>query len=113
MLRWCQEYAGKKVCCYHSNLQRAAESPLYTLPLPLFKLSIKDVTRSSRLLSDVMDSAGEISVLIKFSPKHEKFLENLKEQFKNSEQITPNKITKLYTTRWTVRASALLKIPIS
>ena len=70
-------------------------------------LSIKDVTRSSKMLSDVMDTAGEISVLIKFSLKRERLLENLKEQIKNSEQITPNKIT---TTRWTVRASALLKI---
>ena len=73
-------------------------------------LSIKDVTRSSKMLFDVMNIAGEISVLIKFSPKYEKLLENLKEQTKNSEQITPNKITKLSTRRWTVRASALLRI---
>ena len=57
-----------------------------------------------------MDTAGEISVVIKFSPKREKLLENLKEQIKNSEQITSYKITKLPTTRWTVRASALLWI---
>ena len=62
-------------------------------------LSIKDVTRSSKMLSDVMDTAGEISVLIKLSPKREKLLENLKEQIKNSEQITQNKVTKLSTTR--------------
>ena len=30
-----------------------------------------------------MDTAGEISVVIKFSPKREKLLENLKEQIKN------------------------------
>ena len=62
------------------------------------------------MLSDVMDTAGEISVLIKLSLKREKVLENLKEQIKSSEQITPNKITKLSTKRWTVRASALLRI---
>ena len=73
-------------------------------------LSIKDVTRSSKMLSDVMDTTAEISVLLKFSPKHEKLLENLKEQLKDSEQSTRNKITKLSTTRWTVRASALLRI---
>ena len=55
------------------------------------------------MLSDVMDTAGEIPVVIKFSPKLEKLLEKLKEQNKNSEQMTPNKITKLSTTRWTVR----------
>ena len=57
-----------------------------------------------------MDTTAEISVLLKFSPKHEKLLENLKEQLKNSEQSTRNKITKFSTTRWTVRASALLRI---
>ena len=55
------------------------------------------------MLSDVMDITGEISVLITFSPKREKLLVKLKEQTKNTEQITPNKTTKLSTTRWTVR----------
>ena len=73
-------------------------------------LSIKDVTRSSKMLFDVMDTAGEISVLIKFSPKREKLFENLEQQIKNSEQITANKIAKLSTTRWTVRVSVLLEI---
>ena len=49
-----------------------------------------------------MDTAGKISVLIKFSPKRDKILENLKEQIKNSEQIIPNKIIKPSTTRWRV-----------
>ena len=62
------------------------------------------------MLSDVMGTAGEISVLIKLSPKRENLLENLKEQIKNSEEITPNKIPKLSTARWTVRASALFRI---
>ena len=48
-------------------------------------LSIKDVTRSSKMLSDAMDTAGEISVLIKFLQKREKLLESLQEQI-NSEQ---------------------------
>ena len=65
------------------------------------------------MLSDVMDISVQgdfCSVLFCFSPKREKLLEILKEQVKNSEQITPNKITKLSTTRWIVRASAVLKI---
>ena len=49
-----------------------------------------------------MDTAWEISVLIKFSPKRDKILENLNEQIKNSEQIIPNKIIKPSTTRWRV-----------
>ena len=47
------------------------------------------------MLSDVMNTAEDISVLIKFSTKREKLLENLKEQIKNSEQITTNKTTNL------------------
>ena len=54
------------------------------------------------MLSDVMNTAEDISVLIKFSIKREKLLENLKEQIKNSEQITTNKITNLSATRWRV-----------
>ena len=37
------------------------------------------------MLSDVMDTAGEISVFIKFSQNRQKLLENLQEQI-NSEQ---------------------------
>ena len=59
-------------------------------------LSIKDVTRSSKMLSDVMDTAGEISVLNKFSPKRERLLEILKEQIKISKQITPQKNHKTF-----------------
>ena len=43
-------------------------------------LSIKDVKGSSKILSDVRDTAGEISVLIKFSQKREELLENLSEK---------------------------------
>ena len=52
-------------------------------------LSIKDVTRSSKILSNVIDTATEFSL---------KLFENLKEQIKNNEQIIPNNITKLSTT---------------
>ena len=52
-------------------------------------LNIKNVTRFSKMLSDVMDTAGEIFVLIKFSPKRDRLLENLKKQIKISERVTP------------------------
>ena len=63
------------------------------------------------MLSDVIDTSGVISVLIKFSPKHAKLLKNFKEQSKNNnKQITSIKITKLSTPSWTVRASAPLRV---
>ena len=43
-----------------------------------------------------MDTAGKITLLIKFSPKPGKLLENHREQIKNSEQITSYKITNFY-----------------
>ena len=56
-----------------------------------------------------MDTAGEIAVLIKYTPKREKMLDTLKEQVV-LEREAPNDITKLSTTRWTVRANSFQRI---
>ena len=56
-----------------------------------------------------MDTAGEITVLIKYSPKREKMLDTLKERVV-LEVEAPNDITKLSTTRWTVRANSFQRI---
>ena len=37
-------------------------------------LSVKDVTRSCKVLSDTMDTSKEIVTLIKYSPKRENML---------------------------------------
>jgi len=37
-------------------------------------LSVKDATKSSRMLSDVMGTVSETTTLIKYSPKREKML---------------------------------------
>ena len=65
-------------------------------------LSVKDLTKQSKLLSD---TAGEITVLIKFSPKRETMLASLKEvtvEDADNKCSAPKNITKLSTTRWTV-----------
>ena len=76
-------------------------------------LSVKDLTKQSKLLSDTMDTAGEIAVLNKFSPKRETMVASLKEvtvEGTDNESSAPKNITKLSTTRWTVRANSFQRI---
>ena len=76
-------------------------------------LSVKDTTGDCKALADAMGVAGEIAVLIKFSPKRERLLEELKDQMvreDEEENPTPSGLTKLSTTRWTVRATSFQRI---
>ena len=80
--------------------------------------SIDDVTRGMR---DCMDVCMEIVKLIKFSPKRENMLENLKmrdmimaeshEDLEDDAEIdTPLKIKKFSHTRWTMRHVGFIRI---
>ncbi|XP_066935707.1 zinc finger MYM-type protein 1-like [Clytia hemisphaerica] len=66
-------------------------------------LSVKDTTRESRLLSDVMTYAGEIVTLVKYSPKRENMLGEIKEsiEFENDyeDHDLVESLTKLCVTR--------------
>ena len=64
-------------------------------------LSVKDTTKNCKLLSDTMDIAKEIVSLIKFSPKRENLLREIKENLEGPESEA---------TRWTVRASCFQRI---
>jgi len=70
-------------------------------------LAVKDLTSSCKVLSDTMGTAGEICVLIKYSPKREKILGSIDETEETEKHAT---LDKLCTTRWTVRASCFNKI---
>ena len=48
-------------------------------------LSIKDTTKNCKLLSDTMDTVKEIVSLIKFSPKRENLLGEIKENLEGHE----------------------------
>ena len=50
-----------------------------------------------------MDTSGEIAILVKYSPKREQKLESIKVTYDEDEAV--NRISKLSTTRWTVRAN--------
>ena len=59
-----------------------------------------------KILGDTMGTAGEIIVLIKYSPKRGNLLGKIKEQIECNEEveIKANSISKLSKTRWTLRA---------
>ena len=75
-------------------------------------LSVKDATKSNRLINDVLEIV-EITKLIKFSPKKEQLLGAVKENLEidNDDSLEQNdSLAKLCTTRWTVRANAFNKV---
>ena len=71
-------------------------------------LSVKETTKESKILSDTMDTSGEIAILVKYSPKREPKLESIKITYEEDEAV--NRISKLSTTRWTVRANCFQRI---
>ena len=74
-------------------------------------LSVKDMTCNCQLLSLTMDIAKEIVTLIKFSPKRESLLQQLKENLETEDEDASSRgIIGLYPTRWKVRASCFRRI---
>ena len=77
-------------------------------------LSVKDLTNQSKLLSDVIDTVGEITVLVKYSPKREQLLGSIQSNIEcdeNDESLgQPTSLSKLCVTRWTVRATTYMKV---
>ena len=72
-------------------------------------LSVKDTTKNCKLSSDTMDTAKEIVSLIKFSPKREHLLGEIKENLEGPESEAKG-ILGLCPTRWTLRASCFQRI---
>ena len=60
-------------------------------------LSVKDFTKQTRILRDTTSYDGEIAILIKYSPKRENLLGNIKEQieYEDENDFTGNGILKL------------------
>ena len=71
-------------------------------------LSGKDTVKNCKLLLNTMDTAKEIVTLIKFSPKRERLLGDIKENL--DEEHAAGGIITLCPTRWTVRASCFQRI---
>lgn len=68
-------------------------------------LSVKDTVKDCQLLSHTMDTAKELVMLIKYSPRRETILGDIKENIEEESGIL-----KLCPTRWTVRAACYERI---
>ena len=76
-------------------------------------LSVKDATKSNRLINDVLEIVVKITNLMKFSPKGKQILGVVKENFEidNDDSLEQNvSLAKIGTTRWTLRANAFNKV---
>lgn len=69
-------------------------------------LAVSDTIKQSPMMKDCLDTCYELVKLIKFSPKREAMLRDLKEESGND---APS-IRSLCPTRWTVRAESLASI---
>lgn len=76
-------------------------------------LGVKDAVRSCKVLSDTMDTSKELITLIKYSPKRETMLGDLKDNIEgetcDDEEKVPG-IVKFCPTRWTVKATCYQRI---
>ena len=77
-------------------------------------LAVKGLTSDCKLLCHTMGAVGEITVLVKFSPKREKTLGDINKNVEGLDQegleVKRESLDKLCATRWTVRANCLQKI---
>lgn len=73
-------------------------------------LGVKDTTKNSKLLSDTMSNANEIVKLVKYSPKRENWLKEIKANLADEEGRSVAGVAKFSATRWTVRAGCLQSI---
>ena len=75
-------------------------------------LAVKWLTKECQILRDTMGTAGEICVLVKYSPKREKLLGKLSENIEGTLETDKqaSRLDKLSVTRWTIRANCFKKI---
>ena len=82
-----------------------------------WSLSVKDVTKSIKILDEAIGTTGEIIFLIKYSPKRKKIWGILKNRSNLMQMVlqwiilqTLKAISKLSETRWTIQAGCFRKI---
>ena len=75
-------------------------------------LSVKSLTNECDILRDTLSVVGEICILVKFSSKRENLLGNINYNIEKGQEDVEQikKLTKLSTTRWTVRAKCMKRI---
>ena len=73
---------------------------------------MKSLTNECDILRDTLSVVGEICILVKFSPKRENLRGNINDNIEKGQEDVEQikKLTKLSTTRWTVRAKCMKRI---
>lgn len=66
--------------------------------------------KQSKVCSEAMELGFEISKLIKFSPKRNTALDNIKAEDPEDDSISNNGIRTFCPTRWTVRGASIASI---
>ena len=97
---------AKQICDIHPKAH-ATHCHAHSL-----SLCVKNTTSSCKTLSNAMDIAREIVALVKYSPKREKVLGDIKENVEQNSDDYDKKagLSKLSATRWTVRALCFQRI---
>ena len=77
-------------------------------------LTVKDATCHCKILSDTVNNTNEIVKLVKFSPKRENLLGQIKSNIQMEDEvegISASGLTKFFATlRWTVRATCFQRV---
>ena len=76
-------------------------------------MTAKDVSKECSSVHNALGTAGEICVLVKYSPKRENLLGDIQKSIEFADETSDNNIVtldKLCPTRWTVRAECYKKI---
>ena len=76
-------------------------------------LAVSDAIKQSKICQDALDTAYEITKLIKFSPKRNAAFDRIKNELSTEDSTSDlgsRSIKKICATRWTVRVESVLSI---
>ena len=77
-------------------------------------LAVKGTTQECKLLNDTKGTVGEICILVKFSPRRDNMLGDIKQNLEmeggNIDEQSCSTLAKFSITRWTVRSGCYKKV---
>ena len=77
-------------------------------------LAVKGMTNECKLLNDTKGTVGEICILVKYSPKRDNMLGDIKKNIEmeggNTDEQSCETLAKFSITRWTVRSGCYKKV---
>ena len=106
---WCKE----RGCCNHHTGRKP--SSLHHCYAHALNLAVADTVKQSKICRDALDTAFEITRLIKFSPKRNAAFDRIKSSSEDDACLNRNPIgiRTFCHTRWTVRGDAIESILVN